>query len=131
MISKTHKQLMEKLVKRKQELLSSNSGISLEKMTETELARGDELDIAESVAEKELEMSMRLRSEEELQHIDDALKKLHNGTYGVCDNCEEQIESKRLKARPYVKYCLSCQEEFERSADEKPRQKGYKFGKLL
>lgn len=120
MISKTHKQLMDRLLKRKKELLADETALGLGKLTETELARGDQLDMAGSATEHEMSMTMRHRVTEELKLIDEAIEKLHNGAYGICDNCEENIESKRLKARPFVKYCLECQEEME---NEGERQK--------
>lgn len=118
MISKTHKQLMDKLVKRRKELLTDEPALGLEKMVETELAHGDQLDMAGSASEHEMSMTMRHRITEELRLIDEAIEKLHNGTYGICDNCEENIESKRLKARPFVQYCLECQEEMEREGED-------------
>ena len=118
MISKTHKQLMDKLIKRKKELLADEPALGLEKLTKTELARGDQLDMAGSASEHEMSMTMRLRITEELRLIDEAIEKLHNGSYGICDNCEENIESKRLKARPFVQYCLECQEEMEREGED-------------
>ena len=118
MISKTHKQLMEKLLKQKEELMASETAIGLEKLTETELARGDQLDMAGSASEHEMSMTMRLRITEELRLINVAIEKLHNGTYGICDNCEENIESKRLKARPFVQNCLECQEDLEREGED-------------
>ncbi|MFQ5431362.1 MAG: TraR/DksA family transcriptional regulator [Nitrospinota bacterium] len=131
MISKTHKQLMDKLLKRKEELLANEPAIGLEKLTETELARGDQLDIAGSASEHEMSMTMRLRATEELKMIDEAIKKLHNGTYGICDNCEENIESKRLKARPFVQYCLKCQEDMEREGEELKTAGARRPGKFI
>ena len=131
MISKTHKQLMDKLLKHKKELLSNEPVLGLEQMTETELAHGDQLDMAGSASEHEISMTMRLRITEELRLIEEAVEKLHAGTYGICDNCEENIESKRLKARPFVQYCLACQEESELEGEEAKMESADKPDKFI
>ncbi len=127
MISKAHKQLMTKLLKQKDELIHSDSRLGLEKMTETEPARGDQLDIAGTASEHEMSMTMRLRTTEELRLIEGAIEKLHTGNYGICESCEENIESKRLKARPFVKFCLGCQKEMEQENENAPPPKTVKF----
>lgn len=127
MISKAHKQLMTKLLKQKEELLHSDSRLGLEKMTETEPARGDQLDIAGSASEHEMSMTMHHRTTEEIRLVEEAIEKLHSGDYGICENCEENIESKRLKARPFVKYCLVCQEEMELENENAPPPETVKF----
>lgn len=49
-----------------------------------------------------------------LERIDEALRKIDSGTYGVCDRCGESINPERLKAIPYATMCVSCQEIVER-----------------
>lgn len=43
-----------------------------------------------------------------LKEIDNALDKIANGTYGICEECEEIINEKRLEANPVARYCISC-----------------------
>jgi len=49
-----------------------------------------------------------------LQLIDESLRRIKNGGYGECANCEEEIQQKRLDAVPWTKYCINCQEKLER-----------------
>ncbi len=49
----------------------------------------------------------------ELADIKTALSKIEEGQYGVCEECGENIKKMRLKALPYCKYCISCQEKIE------------------
>jgi DnaK suppressor protein len=49
-----------------------------------------------------------------LSLIDQALKRIKDGSYGVCANCEEEVQQKRLDAVPWAKYCIDCQEKQER-----------------
>ena len=44
-----------------------------------------------------------------------ALKKIEEGSYGICEACEEEIPVKRLKAIPDARYCITCQAELEKA----------------
>src|SRR5262252_3963293 len=46
-----------------------------------------------------------------LREIGDALRRISQGSYGVCAECEEPISTKRLDAVPWARYCVTCQEE--------------------
>lgn len=61
-------------------------------------------------AEVDQNFSMRIREREQklLKKIDEALDRMSNGTYGVCERCEEDIPYKRLKARPVTTLCIEC-----------------------
>jgi DnaK suppressor protein len=75
----------------------------------------DEADF--SAQELNHQMSMRLRNRESLylKKIDEALLRIQEGTFGACTSCEEDIELKRLEARPTTNLCFTCKEESERS----------------
>lgn len=49
-----------------------------------------------------------------LADIDDALRKIYRKEYGICEDCENPISEKRLKALPYAKLCKKCQAMRER-----------------
>ena len=57
-------------------------------------------------------VSLRLNGLEytQLRQIQEALDRLQLGDYGVCLDCEEPIPAKRLRAVPWAKYCVTCQE---------------------
>jgi DnaK suppressor protein len=75
----------------------------------------DELDLASS--ESALAFTGRLRGREAvlLVKIDNALEKLKDGTFGVCENCGEKIGMKRLEVRPVADLCIDCKTEEERT----------------
>lgn len=50
----------------------------------------------------------------ELNQIETALHKIETGTFGLCEECEEEIPLKRLRARPDATLCLYCQESAEK-----------------
>ncbi|OPY75981.1 MAG: RNA polymerase-binding transcription factor DksA [Syntrophorhabdus sp. PtaU1.Bin153] len=48
-----------------------------------------------------------------LKEIDNALDKIKNETYGICEECEEKISEKRLEANPVARYCITCKRMME------------------
>ncbi len=46
--------------------------------------------------------------EKKLQNIIKALQKIAEGTYGICEKCQQEIDLNRLKASPSAKNCLKC-----------------------
>jgi DnaK suppressor protein len=73
----------------------------------------DEVDLTS--AELEQGMRMRLRSREALflNKVESALHKIHAGTFGQCEDCEEEIEFSRLEVRPTATLCITCKESEE------------------
>ncbi len=76
--------------------------------------RFDEVDQASS--EYMQAFSFRLRGREKflMDKIELALRKIDEGTYGVCEECEETIALKRLQARPEAPLCIGCKEAQEK-----------------
>ncbi|HEY0132568.1 MAG TPA: TraR/DksA C4-type zinc finger protein [Nannocystis sp.] len=76
--------------------------------------RFDEVDQASS--EYMQAFSFRLRGREKflMDKIELALRKIDEGTYGVCEECEETIALKRLQARPEAPLCIQCKEAQEK-----------------
>jgi len=71
-------------------------------------------DTATETYDRELDYSLEENSEHVLAEIDAALKRIEDGTYGICTNRGEQIPVERLEARPYATLCIDCQRERER-----------------
>ena len=61
-------------------------------------------------AEAEQNFSMRIREREQrlIKKIDEALARIDQNIYGICERCEEEIPYPRLKARPVTTLCISC-----------------------
>lgn len=74
----------------------------------------DETDL--TATEMETSMRMRLRNRETLfvKKLDEALRRIADGTFGECECCGEDIEMRRLEARPTATLCVGCKEEEER-----------------
>ena len=76
----------------------------------------DEFDIASINTDQLIEQSISAQQKAELYEIDEALEKIANKTYGICDMCEEDISIPRLKVKPHAKYCIACREIIEKTA---------------
>ncbi len=74
----------------------------------------DEMDLASSEYMQSFTFRLRGRERVFLQKIEKALKKLDEGVFGVCEDCEEPISVKRLEARPETELCIRCKEDQER-----------------
>jgi DnaK suppressor protein len=55
-----------------------------------------------------------------LREIDAALGRIEDGTYGVCEDCECDINPRRLQAIPWARYCVACQERHDRGPSTAP-----------
>jgi len=77
----------------------------------------DELDFAEASSDSFTAGVIVNQQKQELQEIDDALKRIESGTYGICDMCDEPIAIGRLKAKPFAKFCTDCREIHENNSN--------------
>jgi RNA polymerase-binding protein DksA len=71
-------------------------------------------DTATETYDRELDYTLEENSQHVLAEIDAALKRIEDGTYGICTNRGEQIPVERLEARPYATLCIDCQREQDR-----------------
>jgi len=60
---------------------------------------------------------------DDLQKLDEAIRKLNEGTYGICEDCGDEISEKRLNILPYAIYCIDCKEKREK-IEEMQRREG-------
>ncbi|MBX6423963.1 RNA polymerase-binding protein DksA [Thermosulfurimonas sp. F29] len=74
----------------------------------------DPTDIATMESDLGFELRLRDRERKLIKKIDRALQKIEEGSYGICEACGEEIEEKRLEARPEATLCIRCKREQER-----------------
>ena len=103
----------------KSALLSQKSSI-LNRSTEFKHEQGEyrepiseDFEQAASDIANGISIHLHERDRSQLLQIERALSKLESGSFGVCEVCDEPIETGRLKARPTALLCLSCKEEEE------------------
>lgn len=66
-------------------------------------------DMSADTYERELSADLASSEQKVLYQIDEALKRMDEGTYGVCGQCNKPIILSRLKAVPYAAQCIECQ----------------------
>ena len=74
----------------------------------------DESDKASSATTQKIAYRILERDRNLLKKIEKALAKCEKGEFGICEKCEEDIDVKRLKARPVTTLCIDCKEDEER-----------------
>ena len=101
------------LLERKETILSNinNSRTNIDQLKEQEI--NDELDYAELVSDSFTEGMIANHQLEEFKQIEEALVKISQGTYGICDMCGIVIPLGRLKAKPFAKFCTECRTVYE------------------
>jgi DnaK suppressor protein len=102
----------ELLLTQKSEILNKSESSKTAASVES-TAQGDEGDLAASEVSLTLSLRLRERQTQLLQKIDRALGKFEEGSFGLCEHCEELLDLARLKARPVATLCISCKEEQE------------------
>jgi DnaK suppressor protein len=78
----------------------------------------DLLDVAIDNSTRDLAFQMASVGTSEVQSIDRALRRMQEGSYGLCTDCGEPIAEARLKALPFAELCVKCQAGFEKRAKE-------------
>ncbi|MDO8669542.1 MAG: TraR/DksA C4-type zinc finger protein [Candidatus Buchananbacteria bacterium] len=71
-------------------------------------------DNAVEVADYAKNLSVERELEKELRDIEKAIKKIDDGTYGICNHCGQPIEAERLRVRPESGSCVSCKKAITR-----------------
>jgi len=100
------------LLTQKSSILNKNNEFKNEQASAREVV-SDEAEIAANDLSMSLSIHLHERDRSALYQIERALGKLDDGTYGQCESCGDQIETKRLKARPFTNLCIICKEEQE------------------
>jgi DnaK suppressor protein len=81
---------------------------------EVEETDNDPAESASATLDREIDYSLEENSTQVLQEIDAALKRIDDGTYGICTNRGEEIDPARLEAYPWASLCIDCKREAER-----------------
>jgi RNA polymerase-binding transcription factor len=74
----------------------------------------DTYDLASEERDREINFILSDRERVKLQQIDDALARLDDGSYGICESCGLEIAEERLEALPFSRLCRDCQQDQER-----------------
>jgi DnaK suppressor protein len=90
------------------QLVRNRDGIAIEKSP-------DAFDEVQRATERELAIRNLDRESNLLRNVRGSLRRIEDGSFGVCLHCEEDISAKRLAAVPWTAFCIQCQEIADRS----------------
>lgn len=101
----------EALLRKRAELLSGSAAKPLQWTMENNSGRqGDMADQADGTNEVHIQLKLKQTDAKILQAIEGALRRIDDGTYGICRDCGEAISPARLTAIPWTRSCISCKE---------------------
>lgn len=104
------KEIKEKLLAERNQLIQKLKGSDLS-IDDSETP--DPVDLAVRNYSKNVQLAVSENESKQLTLIDEALLRIEDEEYGPCQNCEKDINPKRLAAIPWARYCLDCQEMLE------------------
>jgi DnaK suppressor protein len=110
------------ILKKKEDILDEIKSISEDVLKKSQKdASGDisgysyhMADVATDNYDREFSLGLASNERESLYVLDDALKRIDEGTYGICEVCKQPISKTRLKALPQASLCVKCQEKKEK-----------------
>ena len=114
------KQAADTLQETKKQLLKEMQGRVKEETEGIKDEGRDTYDLASDERDREINFILNDREREKLHAIDEALQRIKDKSYGICESCEGEIQLGRLKVLPFTRLCVKCQEETEK---ESRRQK--------
>jgi DnaK suppressor protein len=95
------------LLQKKQEILT-DAGKTMTEMTDQTTNVPDPNDRATLESGRSFELRIRDRERKLVAKIEEAIARIEDGTYGICEDCGEEIGLKRLEARPVTTLCIDC-----------------------
>ena len=111
-------QYFRRILQRELSELTAKADIAVGELIETEYTNeADPLDRAKQELDRNHRWRFQDREQRLIAKIRNCLQTIEDGTYGICDDCEEPIGLARLKARPVTNFCITCktkQESLER-----------------
>ena len=113
-LGKRDSEMMRKMLIELRQRLSQQVSI----LKDESLYRSDEIRTGEEgtdVFDRQFALNLASSEQEAIHDIDDAIRRIDEGTYGVCEDCGCVIGKARLKALPFVRSCMQCQSEKERN----------------
>jgi len=108
-----------RLLEEKLEELAKEAERTVAGMTDSKENFPDPTDRAAMESDRNFLLRIRDRERKLISKIREALERIDDGTYGICESCGEEISEKRLRARPVTTLCIDCKKRQE--ANEKAR----------
>ena len=113
MLSEEKREFFRELLSKRLDELLSGANKTVSEMTDHGDNFPDPTDRASMEPDRNFELRIRDRERRLISKIREALMRIENGTYGICEECEEDISEERLKARPVTTLCIDCKKSQE------------------
>jgi len=94
--------------------LLREAGKTVAEMSDEKTNFPDPTDRASLESDRNFELRIRDRERKLINKIREAIERIDEGEFGICESCEEEIGEARLKARPVTTLCIDCKTEQER-----------------
>ena len=110
------------VLKKKEEILNDLKHISDDTLRKSQKEASGDIsgytyhmaDVATDNYDREFSLGLASNERKSLYELDDALKRIEEGTFGICDDCKSSITKIRLKAVPSARLCIKCQQKREK-----------------
>jgi len=110
------------VLKKKEEILGDLEHISEDTLRKSQKEASGDIsgyafhmaDVATDNYDREFSLGLASGERKSLYELDDALKRIEEGTFGICDDCKSTITKIRLRAVPSARLCIKCQEKREK-----------------
>jgi len=109
----TREYFRKQLLKQREAILNKSKRLKEDSYTLGTDGIQDMADAASNAYNADILMSLSDNDRNMVKEIDSALDKIANGTYGICEECDEPINEKRLQANPVARYCITCKRMIE------------------
>ena len=104
----------QKILQDQLDKLLDDAGKTVSEMTDEKTNFPDPTDRASLESDRNFELRIRDRERKLISKIREALERIEDGEFGICESCEEEIGEARLRARPVTTLCIDCKTEQER-----------------
>ncbi|MDP2831375.1 MAG: TraR/DksA family transcriptional regulator [Candidatus Omnitrophota bacterium] len=110
------------VLKRKEEILNDLKHISDDTLRKSQKEASGDIsgytyhmaDVATDNYDREFSLGIASSERKSLYELDDALKRIEEGVFGICDDCKSSIAKIRLRAVPSTRLCIKCQQKKEK-----------------
>jgi DnaK suppressor protein len=102
-----------RLLDERLEALLKEAGATLETLIDERESLPDSIDVASMESNREFSLRLQDRERRLIHKIQEAIQRVGEGSYGVCVACGEDIDERRLMARPVATHCIDCKTEAE------------------
>ena len=113
-----YKTIQKMLIKTREELIEEIARTRKMESDDLKNEIGDIYDSADNERDRQLSHILNDRDRKKLIAIDEALERIEDGTYGICEECGKKITPNRLKVLPFADLCVPCKSDMEKQTGQ-------------